>query len=181
MIEDRSDSYSIAEIESLLLVQENCIECHMKELDSSTSSVNLVSKNSHNQYFHGEYGGSSNGSSIGYGHSNSGHNTNYGNPSYERGYGGRASGNYHFEWFISHEGLTQRNSTRPICQLCGKTNHSVMKCYHYFDSSWLGLAYVHSAQFHSPSPITTIFATPETISNPNWYLDSGPPTMHSRL
>ena len=55
----RNDPYTIVEIESLLLAQENRIEKHSKELDS-TNQVNME-KISNNQQSHKRFNGGQNG------------------------------------------------------------------------------------------------------------------------
>ena len=55
----RNDSYTVAEIESLLLAQENGIEKHSKELDS-TNQMNIA-KISNNQQPHKKFNGGQGG------------------------------------------------------------------------------------------------------------------------
>ena len=78
-----------------------------------------------------------------------------------------------------HNGRSFSNS-KPLCQICGKTGHSALKCYHRFDVSYHGVvmpnnlsSLVSSSQF----PQTHI-ATASTIHDSAWYFDSGA-TYHS--
>lgn len=41
-VNSRSDPYTVAEIESLLLAQESCLERHLKDLDSSLIFANVA-------------------------------------------------------------------------------------------------------------------------------------------
>jgi histone deacetylase 1/2 len=55
------------------------------------------------------------------------------------------------------------NGDRPVCQLCGKEGHTVIKCYKHFDHS-----FTDAPEQKSVSSATTGYGV-ET----NWYMDTG--------
>jgi hypothetical protein len=59
------------------------------------------------------------------------------------------------------------NSTRPPCQICGKSNHQALDCYHRMDYSFQGR--------HPPSQLAAMVAhTNSQFSEEEpWYADSG--------
>ncbi|KAL0561729.1 hypothetical protein IC582_002170 [Cucumis melo] len=73
----------------------------------------------------------------------------------------------------------------PTCQLCGKYGHSALVCYNRFNKEFSS-PLVQNRNEHSsngsvsPNPAVfvstqnaTPFATPDTVVDPNWYIDSG--------
>ncbi|KAA0026100.1 uncharacterized protein E6C27_scaffold19G00360 [Cucumis melo var. makuwa] len=73
----------------------------------------------------------------------------------------------------------------PTCQLCGKYGHSALVCYNRFNKEFSS-PLVQDRNEHSsngsvsPNPAVfvstqnaTPFATPDTVVDPNWYIDSG--------
>jgi hypothetical protein len=55
------------------------------------------------------------------------------------------------------------NDERPICQLCGKERHTVIKCYKCFDTSFTGVVENKSA-----GSATTSYGI-----DMKWYINSG--------
>jgi histone deacetylase 1/2 len=55
------------------------------------------------------------------------------------------------------------NGDRPVCQLCGKEGHTVIKCYKRFDHSFTGVP-----EQKSVSSATTGYSV-----DTNWYMDTG--------
>jgi hypothetical protein len=54
------------------------------------------------------------------------------------------------------------NSSRPTCQICGKIGHMTLTCYQRYDNS-----------YSSDSNMQALLATPQSLTNNNWYADSG--------
>uniref|UniRef100_A0A2N9J2W9 Retrotransposon Copia-like N-terminal domain-containing protein n=1 Tax=Fagus sylvatica TaxID=28930 RepID=A0A2N9J2W9_FAGSY len=64
---------------------------------------------------------------------------------------GRGRGNYN-------------NAPCPVCQVCTKSSHSALTCYHRFDNSYT---------VDSASNMQALLATPTHAPDPNWYSDTG--------
>ncbi|KAM6550257.1 hypothetical protein CsatB_000065 [Cannabis sativa] len=102
-------------------------------------------------------------------------NNNRGSHSYGgRGYrgssrGGRA-GNTNY-------GGRGRGSNRPICQLCGRTGHTVVKCFHRFDINFTGPPAENGASVSTtPTENRQAHISQTTTSqdlSTSWYIDSG--------
>ncbi|KAL5833967.1 hypothetical protein ACOSQ3_017641 [Xanthoceras sorbifolium] len=75
-------------------------------------------------------------------------------------------------------GRKWNNNNRISCQLCSKSGHGALQCYKRFDQSWNGAP---QQVFHNPSPpqahfhqnSAAYFATPNSVQDQSWYLDSG--------
>lgn len=94
------------------------------------------------------------------------------------------------------------NNNRQVCQVCGKPGHSAVACFHRFDKQFVGNlpfnrnvnfgqnlpqggnntaastssgpnAFVTFPNVSSPGNHTHFVAHPETVADPNWYVDSG--------
>lgn len=175
VVTTRTNSYTVDEIEYVLLAQERCIEKATKALDSNLSA-NLATQSQNNKdkkmsnnsfengfstFDQGNFRGLNNFPSRG-GSSSRGFNTFRG--SSRRGRGGFNGGqNY---W----------NFNKPQCQLCGHVGHLVQQCYYRFDPSFQ-VPFSFQNGFHSAqdsSQMTTMVATtPEFAYDSSWYLDFG--------
>ncbi|KAI9178083.1 hypothetical protein LWI28_022537 [Acer negundo] len=60
----------------------------------------------------------------------------------------------------------------PICQVCGKICHTTAYCYYRFDNSYMG-APPEPNKINQQNQHSAFVATPETLSDPAWYADSG--------
>ncbi|RVW16830.1 putative mitochondrial protein [Vitis vinifera] len=175
VVTTRTNSYTVDEIEYVLLAQERCIEKATKALDSNLSA-NLATQSQNNKdkkmsnnsfengfstFDQGNFRGLNNFPSRG-GSSSRGFNTFRG--SSRRGRGGFNGGqNY---W----------NFNKPQCQLCGHVGHLVQQCYYRFDPSFQ-VPFSFQNGFYSAqdsSQMTTMVATtPEFAYDSSWYLDFG--------
>jgi ribosomal protein L15 len=85
-----------------------------------------------------------------------------GNPRGGRGGGRGGRGGFGRGRFNGRQG-DNGSGDRPICQLCGKEGHTVLKCYKRFDHSFTGIP-----EHKSVSSATTSYGI-----DTNWYVDSG--------
>jgi hypothetical protein len=98
-----------------------------------------------------------------------------GAPSCGRGYRGRGrTNNYYDRGFFSPgrgRGASSYpnsgQSSRPICQLCGKIGHTAPRCYQCLDPA---LARPPSAQYQ---PAQAYYSSPTLPLEENWYPDTG--------
>ncbi|KAL6314958.1 hypothetical protein AAG906_029179 [Vitis piasezkii] len=65
----------------------------------------------------------------------------------------------------------RRDSNRPTCHLCGREGHVAIRCYHRFDISFQGSR--QQNQHGQNNQHTTFIASPATINDQAWYIDSG--------
>ncbi|KAL5564462.1 hypothetical protein UlMin_027626 [Ulmus minor] len=63
------------------------------------------------------------------------------------------------------------NTSKPQCQLCGKFGHTVQNCYHRFDITFQAQQSTENSQ--AQNPMSAMLATPNTVADESWYLDSG--------
>lgn len=97
------------------------------------------------------------------------HNTSY--QIYQGGnrYAGNSSrGNRNFR---GRGGRFGGNSSKPTCQVCGKLGHTAATCYHRFNSSYMGST--PSTDQNKVNQVTAFVASPETLTDSAWYVDSG--------
>lgn len=74
----------------------------------------------------------------------------------------------------------KNSNNRPICQICGKIGHAASICYYRFNQNYMGAPpnqvranSSSSNKNNGHSPYNAFIASLETVSGPNWYLDSG--------
>lgn len=65
------------------------------------------------------------------------------------------------------------NKPKVVCQLCGKTGHMALQCYHRFDVTYLGQTQSQEPNSHGSSSATITYITTQT-SNPNTYITQIP-------
>lgn len=73
-------------------------------------------------------------------------------------------------------GRGRNNSSRPICQICRKTGHLASVCYYRTNMSYMGSTPNSNKQQQQNSkkgPYSAYIATPETVADQNWCLDTG--------
>lgn len=99
-------------------------------------------------------------------HNNKNSNQNFSNGNGNSDNGGRRG-----------RGRGGRNSgrgNRPLCQVCGKLGHVVVKCFHRFDMSFQGQQQNNNQPSQSNgNPQAFIGASNDGPSSQEWYLDSG--------
>ena len=86
---------------------------------------------------------------------------------HSRGRRGRfSSGGRHFQHF--------GNSNKPLCQICGRTGHIALKCYHCFDLSYQNsCSSAVSSDDSSASLPQACVDSQSTVPDTAWFLDSG--------
>ncbi|KAA8534456.1 hypothetical protein F0562_031973 [Nyssa sinensis] len=57
----------------------------------------------------------------------------------------------------------QQPSSQPLCQVCGKTGHTSIQCYHRFDQAYQG----------APPTMVAYLTNQQSASDANWYPDTG--------
>lgn len=158
-VSSRAEIYSVEEIESLLLAQEARIEKHSKNLDSA--SVNLAAQKKH---YKGRSVSPTSSSSY-Y------HNHNRGYSQGQKGkthHFGRNSGNrFSMRNGTQNWNTNFNNSNKLQCQVCGKSGHTALDCWHRFDQDYQ--SGVHQPQSSMAAMVARSYNTPD----PNWYPDSG--------
>lgn len=117
---------------------------HQPSVDLSLASANFVNRSFSNR------GGRDGKSSTPPASSNSGRSFSSNQQRQNHGYG-RGRGNYN-------------NSPRPVCQVCTKTGHTALTCYHRFENSYI---------VESILNMQALLATPNHTPDSNWYSDSG--------
>ena len=146
----RSDSVSLEEVQFMLQNQ----EMRLDHLSSSIGSADLQSPNV-NLAFNSNY---------------KKHNQGFNRSGARGGRGSlRGSGRGNGRVYTNHSA-----GNKPICQVCGKSGHTALRCYHRFD-----LSFQHSSEVvntvgdQSKSANQVSFASPESVNDPAWYVDSG--------
>ncbi|KAA0051521.1 Retrovirus-related Pol polyprotein from transposon TNT 1-94 [Cucumis melo var. makuwa] len=95
---------------------------------------------------------------------------------------------YNRQYFSGQRGNLnngQGRGNKPTCQVCGKYGHSALVCYNRFNKEFSsplvqdrnehssnGSVNPNAAVFVSTQNVTP-FTTPNTVADPNWYIDSG--------
>ena len=158
LISARDSQLSLESVHSLLLTFEHRLEQQNSFDDTGVIAANLAQNNKNaaakNYGRHSQgYQKSSNQSS------GQGWNSNY---TYRgRGRGGRGGST----------GRNNSNTSKPQCQLCGKFGHTVQNCYHRFDITFQAQQSTENSQ--AQNPMSAMLATPNTVADESWYLDSG--------
>ena len=60
--------------------------------------------------------------------------------------------------------------SKPTCQVCNRQGHTAVQCFYRFDRSYHGQENLKSAGQNDSSAYV---ATPSTLEDPDWYMDSG--------
>jgi len=66
---------------------------------------------------------------------------------------------------ISPSNFFNNSETRPPCQICGKTSHQALDCFHRMDYSYQGR--------HPPPQLAAMVAQSNAVYDDQWYADSG--------
>uniref|UniRef100_A0A2N9FGM0 Reverse transcriptase Ty1/copia-type domain-containing protein n=1 Tax=Fagus sylvatica TaxID=28930 RepID=A0A2N9FGM0_FAGSY len=61
-------------------------------------------------------------------------------------------------------GRNSPNNARPVCQVCNRTSHVALHCYHRFDNSYYS---------EKSADMQAYFSTQQAPTDPNWYTDTG--------
>ena len=68
------------------------------------------------------------------------------------------------------------NFDKPMCQICGKTGHTALKCFHRFDLTYQNQTHsptsTEDASLDSTSNSQAYIASPNVVNHTTWYLDS---------
>ncbi|PON63538.1 hypothetical protein PanWU01x14_130120, partial [Parasponia andersonii] len=63
---------------------------------------------------------------------------------------------------------------RTACQLCGRVGHLASRCYSSFDPNVsLDSSSAHTSQLSGSTSHAAFVASPTTVNDPSWYIDSG--------
>ncbi|KAL5543220.1 hypothetical protein UlMin_010930 [Ulmus minor] len=73
---------------------------------------------------------------------------------------------------LLRRGGRNSNNSRPICQECGKIGHVAAHCYYRYDNNYIGAPPENTKN----NQHSVFVATPEMVSDPSWYADSGAST-----
>ena len=152
----RDDKISIDTVHSMLLSFENRLEQQNSHDENSLISANIAQSKSNGgrTYYKNSQGYQrSQGQS-----SNSASDQNF----YSRNRGRSSRGG---------QARRNNNNNRPQCQLCGKFGHTVHSCYHRFDITFQ--AQTSTNQPQNQGPISAMVATPHSVGDESWFLDSG--------
>ena len=90
-----------------------------------------------------------------------------------------SSQGHNWQGMTSFHGKGSRNSNlRLHCQICGQSGHWTLKCYHRFDLSFVGnqqtdFRAASATQAHIVIATQAHIATPNSIQDEAWYLESG--------
>ena len=117
----RPGSVSVGELEALLIAQEEMIEKYRSR--DNNFQANLAQSGHQPKRFN-----------------NSQQNSRFGRrrgQSFQGRNGGRSGGR------------GGRSSNRPMCQVCGKTDHIALDCWHRFDQQFNSLGLSQTQQFHT--------------------------------
>lgn len=172
----RTDSYKISDVHSLLLTQESRID-ESKSSDIASANVAHTS----NQYFN------RGGPARGYGRNRTGgrgFNRGSGGRGYfprGRGAGARGGGRFYSQNSVAS------NKSSLLCQVCGKNGHIASQCWYRYDSSYTIDPHSFSSNIASSSssvpvrpaaplpatPAQAMIATPHSVCDSSWYVDSG--------
>uniref|UniRef100_A0A803QE35 GAG-pre-integrase domain-containing protein n=1 Tax=Cannabis sativa TaxID=3483 RepID=A0A803QE35_CANSA len=166
------EKLTIAEVEALFMAQRTRIDKVVKDLDISSTEVNLA-HNSCGGFQHNKGGYVTNPPVCNGQQTQDSYNSprdTYGGSNNRggRGYSGRR------RWINQ----SWQQPPRTISQLCQKPGHVVLQCFYKFDKLFLG-----PTSFTSSTPtlatsnpmqvMHAMVATPNTVQDLNWYLDSG--------
>ncbi|XP_020972810.1 uncharacterized protein LOC110269359 [Arachis ipaensis] len=107
-----------------------------------------------------------NGGRATQGHSTSGYGSGYGRGQYGRG---------NYSQGRNYSQFSQSN--KPQCQICDKIGHTAKTCWYRYSEEQYDAGYNeegYNNQITQPKAnYSNVLATPATIQDPNWYLDSG--------
>ncbi|XXG59573.1 hypothetical protein AAC387_Pa04g1633 [Persea americana] len=149
----RSSAISIEELHVPLLVEEPNMDGTQSQTTDYTASAFVSSKSTGD-------GHSNEGSGHGYGRSNNSKGgRNRGGRYFNRAGRGSAFGS------SSGRGTAQNTFNRPCCQICNKSGHTALDCFHQMDYSYQGR--------HPPSQLVAMAASYNPVPYQNWYADSG--------
>lgn len=166
-VTSRSDSYSVNQIESLLLAQEERLDKYKKE-STPALSANLAQSSAASKNAKSPVGSSPNQSKVfGNSQSQQGRFTNFrGSNRGGRGRGGRG-----------YNG----SGSRPQCQVCGKVGHMAWQCYHRFDDQFISpftqfnqnASSQRSPRPAQPSAMHAMISSSHNPFEASWYPDTG--------
>ncbi|KAL5545398.1 hypothetical protein UlMin_005085 [Ulmus minor] len=142
-ISARDSQLSLESVHSLLLTFEHRLEQQNSFDDTGVIAANLAQNNK-------------NAAAKNYGKNSQGYQKSSNQSS--RGRGGQT-------------GRNNSNTSKPQCQLCGKFGHTVQNCYHRFNITFQAQQSTENSQ--AQNPMSAMVATPNTVADESWYLDSG--------
>ncbi|KAF7827163.1 Retrovirus-related Pol polyprotein from transposon TNT 1-94 [Senna tora] len=147
----RGDEYSVVEVEALLLTQETRIEWFKESTEPVSTNVAQTQSSNRNQTQNNRP------PNMQY------NNNNQRNPNFNRGGYKGSSNNFNRGRGRGRMPTNNNNNgnqwptSRPQCQVCERTGHLAVNCYHSSNNS----------------PMEAMIATPETLFDSNWYPNRG--------
>uniref|UniRef100_A0A803Q0C6 Retrovirus-related Pol polyprotein from transposon TNT 1-94 n=1 Tax=Cannabis sativa TaxID=3483 RepID=A0A803Q0C6_CANSA len=186
-ITTRKETYTVAEVEALLMAQSVRIEKNAKSLDISKAEVNLSQTrySGPNNYGRTPYHASTAppGFTNGPGRASGGppfniNNGSYYNPTARGGQSNRGgpSQNAPNRGGSTSYGRGQNNNwgQKVQCQLCHKLGLTVKQCFYRFDKSFTGPeCFANFTPTANIAEIQALYATPESVGDEQWYPDTG--------
>uniref|UniRef100_A0A2N9HUY1 Uncharacterized protein n=1 Tax=Fagus sylvatica TaxID=28930 RepID=A0A2N9HUY1_FAGSY len=140
-VQQRTEPITLDYLYGHLLTHETRLEQSQAPVSLETASANFVSRGTFSRS--GRGGRHQSSSSNGRGQSTS--------PSFRSNRGrGR--------------GRNSPNNARPVCQVCNRTGHVALHCYHRFDNSYYS---------EKSADMQAYFSTQQAPTDPNWYTDTG--------
>lgn len=89
----------------------------------------------------------------------------FGNCGSGRNYGRNNVSKGNFDNGFSSQSAPQPQSSRSCCQICNRSGHTALGCYHRVDYSYQGR--------HPPAQLAPMAASSSQATAQNWYTDSG--------
>ncbi|RWR76373.1 putative polyprotein [Cinnamomum micranthum f. kanehirae] len=153
---NQSDHVSVAYVHGLLLNMEMRIACHhifsQSPSDQATTAL-FTPKNGQNN--NSNHGGGRQGRGRG-----RGQNGGRGSPSFNPSPNSNKTNNA-----VMVGPSTNRGPPRVPCQICNRTGHSALDCYHRMDFTYQGS--------HPPNKLAAMAASNQFSVEQNWYTDTG--------
>uniref|UniRef100_A0A2N9F3J7 Retrotransposon Copia-like N-terminal domain-containing protein n=1 Tax=Fagus sylvatica TaxID=28930 RepID=A0A2N9F3J7_FAGSY len=140
-VQQRTEPITLDYLYGHLLTHETRLEHSQAPVSLETASANFVSRGTFSRS--GRGGRNQSSSSNGRGQSTS--------PSFRSN---RSRG----------RGRNSPNNVRPVCQVCNRTGHVALHCYHRFDNSYYS---------EKSADMQAYFSTQQAPTDPNWYTDTG--------
>ncbi|KAF7809814.1 Retrovirus-related Pol polyprotein from transposon TNT 1-94 [Senna tora] len=177
----RGDEYTVTEIEALLLIQETRVEKFKENLESVSANLTQTQQQNRtqNQNFRPQNPQFNNYNPRNYNaNRGGGFRGNFNNSNRGRSRGRMPNAPYD-PWTPSNNTW---NGQRSHCQVCGRTGHLAVNCYHRYDQSYTEATLQQALNSQQPRPsyvnannppMEAMIAAPETLFDANWYPDSG--------
>ena len=168
-IRTRSEVLSVEELNVLLNAEERVIKRRSNTVDSASMAMAARFQSQGFQQGRGGRHNNQRGRGRNYNHSFGGgaHHGNHSN--YNQFQNFNPGGSSHSQTYNQPKHTLNQNSSqsgRPICQICGKSGHSALDCYHRMDFTYQGK--------HPPAKLASMVANAAQVHSSNaWLTDTG--------